>query len=143
MMGGAYKGSRRALGTSTAPSEGASQRTLNKTDSSRHGERVRAAVPPAWGGGPHSSTIPWPWRTDTVLLVLVLKLSRSAGRKKGKSELRSAEVIREHLRAEGSSLHGQHRVSLPPLAWEASSHTVHYGGPGHQPLPRVTMKSNV
>lgn len=37
-------------------------------------------LPPECGGGPHSSTMPWPWRTDTVLLVLVLKFSRSAKR---------------------------------------------------------------
>lgn len=37
-------------------------------------------LPPEWAGGPHSSTIPWPWRADTVLLALVLKFSRSVGR---------------------------------------------------------------
>lgn len=38
--------------------------------------------PPEWAGGPHSSAMPWPWRTDTVLLVLVLKFSRSRGERR-------------------------------------------------------------
>lgn len=35
------------------------------------------SLPPECGGGPQSRTTPWPSRTDTVLLNLVLKFSRS------------------------------------------------------------------
>lgn len=35
-------------------------------------------LPPARGGVPQSSTTPWPSRTDTALLILVLELSTSA-----------------------------------------------------------------
>jgi len=48
--------------------------------------KKETALPPECGGGPHSSTMPWPWRTDTVLLVLVLKFSRSA--KKERTQLK-------------------------------------------------------
>lgn len=43
-------------------------------------QEKQPALPPECGGGPHSSTMPWPWRTDTVLLTLVLKFSRSVKR---------------------------------------------------------------
>lgn len=38
--------------------------------------------PPECGGGPQRSTTPWPSRTDTLLLILLLKFSRSNLKKK-------------------------------------------------------------
>lgn len=40
-------------------------------------QKTEHYLPPEWGGGPQSRTTPWPSRTDTVLLILVLKFSRS------------------------------------------------------------------
>lgn len=39
-------------------------------------------LPPECGGGPHSRTTPWPSRTDTELLLWVLKLSKSEKERK-------------------------------------------------------------
>lgn len=50
------------------------------------------SLPPAWGGGPQSSTTPWPSRTDTALLRLPLKFSRSDGKTEENSSRRKSRV---------------------------------------------------
>lgn len=61
-------------------------------------EKEKLFLPPEWGGGPQSSTMPWPWRTDTVLLERVLKFSRSAGDKEKVKGWPKASPHEEHER---------------------------------------------
>lgn len=74
----------------TVPQPGPSGRTFSKKNSSEYTMHFSEfTVPPEWGGGPQRRTIPWPRRTDTVLLVLVLKFSRSVGNKQKQKQMKS------------------------------------------------------